>query len=31
MGENRNKRSTEIETLRRGVELGMTLINSAEM
>ena len=31
MGENRNKRSTEIETLSRGVELGMTLINSAEM
>ena len=31
MGENISKRSIEIETLRRGVELGMTLIDSAEM
>lgn len=31
MGENKSKRSIEIETLRRGVELGMTLIDSAEM
>ncbi len=31
MGDDRSKRSEEIATLRRGIELGMTLVDTAEM
>ena len=31
MGSNRNARKTELESLRLGIELGMTLIDTAEM
>ncbi len=31
MGEDRSRRSTEIDSLRAGIELGMTLIDTAEM
>lgn len=31
MGEDKRKRATEIEALRAGIELGMTLIDTAEM
>lgn len=31
MGENRTKRSMELAALRRGIDLGMTLIDTAEM
>ena len=31
MGDSAGKRAAEIATLRRGIELGMTLIDTAEM
>lgn len=31
LGQDKSKRTQEIETLRRGIELGMTLIDTAEM
>lgn len=31
MGEDARKRATEVEALRTGIELGMTLIDTAEM
>ena len=31
MGEDRSRRSAEIEALKLGIELGMTLLDTAEM